>query len=901
MKKLFIILFLLSAIAASAQTVQQVKRYKQALQSALEAHSVKSFFADSSLGLPRFDPTKAHDTGFIKYLGRKGDALIFTDTTNNLVLWFNPHTGLIDTINKHYDLDSLIDAKSPPQSLPDVIHIGNTFNQPEQINVGINDLTITAQDTSGSSAAIGALIDPSTGTLPVISALKMKWIRSPGHILTTSTGYPFKNYSNAGYKVQLTINWKPSSTGTRTYPTSSELAGYMTSLRSFYTNHLKGYAVPLVAFENEENNYFYGSPVALDYIKELSAAIRMFHDSTGGAIKTANGGLTGGLVLAWAYNYFNTHSRTADANIIRDVEFGPSANMASYLSTNAAKIAFVDSVVNAYDTMPYLDYVNFHYYAPRYDTTQQTIDTRSILLVSEALNIATGKTVIINELGQYNHSPVLVRQLTDTLVAHGMPYVFAYSGDGTGTGLKAIALHNPSDNTLRESGVNVSSYVESYALADTTIKGILRVKKDGVYLLQQPNLTGLATDANGKIIAGTGGGIECTSDLQTVTELGNTTDQGMIVTDGSGNPVINMLNTGAVQVAADGSNFNNAYTSVHGYGVDFTRESITSSLQPVSNTVYARKWRLPNNAVLDSMILVAGIKVNGTTYYSDTSGIADIGTITSGSGGTNSNIGSGYRWAVPYSNNIKTVFGGVGVLIDSTSNTNALTAAVDTTIISTRAWRQKGIDSVAGLIPTNNNQLTNGSNYITRSGISATAPIQYNNSTGVVSLDTTTNHSYNFYNTKYIGLPSLTQGGVIYSASTTAVASTSAGTSGQLLQSNGTSAPTWVTLPLKTPITLTDATTVSWNYSLGYNASVTLAGNRTLSISNMASGDYGTLKVIQDATGNRTLTLPANSKVNSYWGSGTSISLSTTASAIDVLNWYYDGTNFYWTLGKNYQ
>lgn len=106
---------------------------------------------------------------------------------------------------------------------------------------------------------------------------------------------------------------------------------------------------------------------------------------------------------------------------------------------------------------------------------------------------------------------------------------------------------------------------------------------------------------------------------------------------------------------------------------------------------------------------------------------------------------------------------------------------------------------------------------------------------------------------------------------------------------------------VKLPITLTDAATVSWNYALGYNASVTLGGNRTLAVSNTGAGDYGTVKVIQDATGNRTLTLPANSKVNGYWGSGTSIVLSTTANAIDLLSFYYDGTNYYWTLGRNYQ
>lgn len=44
-----------------------------------------------------------------------------------------------------------------------------------------------------------------------------------------------------------------------------------------------------------------------------------------------------------------------------------------------------------------------------------------------------------------------------------------------------------------------------------------------------------------------------------------------------------------------------------------------------------------------------------------------------GGGNTNSNIGSGYRWAVPGTNNIKTVFLNNGLVADSSSNANTLT------------------------------------------------------------------------------------------------------------------------------------------------------------------------------------------------------------------------------------
>lgn len=50
------------------------------------------------------------------------------------------------------------------------------------------------------------------------------------------------------------------------------------------------------------------------------------------------------------------------------------------------------------------------------------------------------------------------------------------------------------------------------------------------------------------------------------------------------------------------------------------------------------------------------------------------------SGATNSNIGSGFRLAIPNTNNIKTLFANVPLSLDSSSNTNGITAKADTTV-----------------------------------------------------------------------------------------------------------------------------------------------------------------------------------------------------------------------------
>jgi hypothetical protein len=119
----------------------------------------------------------------------------------------------------------------------------------------------------------------------------------------------------------------------------------------------------------------------------------------------------------------------------------------------------------------------------------------------------------------------------------------------------------------------------------------------------------------------------------------------------------------------------------------------------------------------------------------------------------------------------------------------------------------------------------------------------------------------------------------------------------------GALSATSVTTPIyaSTPQVLTDGATISWNPTLGLNASVTLAGNRTLSFtSTPAAGSYGTLVVTQDATGGRTITLPSTTNKVLGSTSGTSIALSTTANAKDILNFYYDGTNCYWNIGQGY-
>ncbi len=98
--------------------------------------------------------------------------------------------------------------------------------------------------------------------------------------------------------------------------------------------------------------------------------------------------------------------------------------------------------------------------------------------------------------------------------------------------------------------------------------------------------------------------------------------------------------------------------------------------------------------------------------------------------------------------------------------------------------------------------------------------------------------------------------------------------------------------------TLTDGATITYSATAGVSARVTLGGNRTLSITNMNNGMYLTLLVVQDATGGRTLTLPAGTRVIN--GGAGAVTLSSAANAQDILTFFEINNVIYCNIGRNY-
>lgn len=85
------------------------------------------------------------------------------------------------------------------------------------------------------------------------------------------------------------------------------------------------------------------------------------------------------------------------------------------------------------------------------------------------------------------------------------------------------------------------------------------------------------------------------------------------------------------------------------------------------------------------------------------------------------------------------------------------------------------------------------------------------------------------------------------------------------------------------------------------NRTVTLDQNATLAFTDLINGSSGMLIVKQDGTGGHTLTKPANaSKIRDNDRDVDDFAIDTSPDAVNLISWFYDGTDIYFTLGTTY-
>ncbi len=98
--------------------------------------------------------------------------------------------------------------------------------------------------------------------------------------------------------------------------------------------------------------------------------------------------------------------------------------------------------------------------------------------------------------------------------------------------------------------------------------------------------------------------------------------------------------------------------------------------------------------------------------------------------------------------------------------------------------------------------------------------------------------------------------------------------------------------------TLTDAATITPDFATNCNFTVTLGGNRTIANpSNLTAGQSGSIFLVQDATGSRTVSW------GSYWdfAGGSAPTLTTTANAVDRIDYIVrNSTSIHTVFTANY-
>jgi hypothetical protein len=90
------------------------------------------------------------------------------------------------------------------------------------------------------------------------------------------------------------------------------------------------------------------------------------------------------------------------------------------------------------------------------------------------------------------------------------------------------------------------------------------------------------------------------------------------------------------------------------------------------------------------------------------------------------------------------------------------------------------------------------------------------------------------------------------------------------------------------------AKTINWTSAQSQKS--TLTGNCTFTFTSPVGPGTFYLRLIQDATGSRIVTWPATVK----WVGAAAPTLSTAAAAVDVVTFYWNGTNYFGQFAKGF-
>lgn len=368
------------------------------------------------------------------------------------------------SINKSCDL-----PRAERSNMP----IERDTTQP-QTSVEDNDDLVISKDTSRRLVRFGVMVSKTDGKLiapekqvQVAKALGVRYMRARVDIQAWNGSNPaYDAYAAAGLKVLLNINYGVPRNALGEHdpiPFPTDMNAYSKVVNSV----LDKYKPEVVVVENEEDNPFYHSGSAEDYINLLKTAIQIAHLK---GLKVTNGGITVREVCLIIYDDLVQRGEKQKAMDFINKAVPPAFLKRLNNLDNpqfARQIEFGRKILAAYKTLD-LDYVNFHWYEPVRARTNAAnadaqFDPQIFAFVAHYLMEKTGKPVMTNEFGVLNASPDLVKNVLQAAHDAKLSYAIFYSADG-GQG-KAVALQNAGGD-LRENGMAFRDFIKQHLSKD---------------------------------------------------------------------------------------------------------------------------------------------------------------------------------------------------------------------------------------------------------------------------------------------------------------------------------------------------------------------------------------------------------------------------------------------------
>ncbi len=296
--------------------------------------------------------------------------------------------------------------------------------------------SITKMTLSVNKSNYGALIDASNASdgytfeTGIAASLGLSCLRD---VTLVPSSKKVKTLTSA-YNVLLNF----SGTGVMPMKFRTDISTYQNDLRNTIAALS---ALPKMAvIENEESNKSYYSGSATDYITQLKAAISVLHSY---GVPVTNGGITstGLKYLVWQ-DYMN-RGMTTEAN-----DYKKRMKVGINSATTKERAAFIKVLIDSFAHMD-IDYVNFHWYS------NSAADVQGLGETIDYLKRATGKTVITNEIGQYDQDPVTLTSTTQVCKNYSLPFIIWYSGEENG---RSFPL-NYASGTLTTSGLAYQTFI----------------------------------------------------------------------------------------------------------------------------------------------------------------------------------------------------------------------------------------------------------------------------------------------------------------------------------------------------------------------------------------------------------------------------------------------------------